>query len=198
MAIETQIMDQATAAARDVGGRALQQSGGFFSSLLMSPINLLGSMARKGFAGIMSWGIPATLLTGGAMLFAPGLFRGLGELTGRTDLSDRLGEEVKEGGPVRAALIAMGAGAAIGGGVGMASGAWQSLTGGSADEPQSTGATLGRTLGTVATFGAIAAVTIGAINSKGTEIRHDDKADDADVQVPPMPGRAAAARAPDA
>lgn len=181
---ETVLMDQAARAAAQAGGQIAQQGGSFLGSLLMSPINLMATMARRGVSGVMSWGIPIAAVTGGLMAFAPDIFRGLGELTGRTDLSDRLATSVRDGGVPQAALIALGTGAVLGGGLGAVSGAWESVTGGGEGEaPQSGGASLGRTIGTVATFAAVAAVTIGAVNSG---VRHD-AGGESNVTPPPTP-----------
>ncbi len=184
MPVETQLLDQAGRMAQQAGVQIAQQSGGFLWSLLASPFNLLGSMARKGFAGVISWGLPLAAVTGGVMAFAPDLFRGLGELTGRTDVSDRMANAVRDGGVPQAALIALGTGAALGGGIGALSGAWQSVTGGGEGEaPQSTGASVGRTIGTVATFATVAAITIGAMNHG---VRHD-AGGERSVTPPPTP-----------
>lgn len=170
MPVETQILDQGARLAQQAGGQIAQQGGGFIWNLITSPFTLMGNMARQGVSGVMSWGLPIAAVTGGLMAFAPDVFRGLGELTGRTDLSDRLGNAVREGGTVQAALIALGTGAAVGGGIGALSGALQTATGGGESAPQTTGGSIGRTIGSVVTFGTVAAITLGALNNG---VRHD-------------------------
>lgn len=186
MATEAEMFEQGGRMVREVGGQALQQSGGFFTNLFMAPINLVGSMAKKTFGGIFSYGpwiAGGTALIG---LIAPDLIRGAGELTGRTDVSDKTGADIDKGGPLELAKKALLAGAIGGGAVGAASGAWQTITGGVAEgeAPPSTGARLGSAFGTVATVGLLAVVGAGLFKDGG--VAHDASAGDR-VETPPMP-----------
>lgn len=191
MTVETQLLDQGAAVARNVGNVALQQGGGFFSSALGAPVNL----GRNVISGIMSHGIVASLVAGGVMLFAPDLIRGAGELTGRTDISDAIGARVRDGGPLQALVMALGAGAVVGGGIGAASTVVENVTGGSGDG--SIGSRLGGLVGTAGTF-ALAAVAIGAV-IKNNNVSNTTPASGS-TPVPPTVGRSAAApqRSPDA
>lgn len=171
MPVETQVLDEAGRLAQQATGQIAQQGGGFIWNLITSPFTLMGNMARQGVSGVMSWGLPVAAAMGGLMAFAPDVFRGLGEATGRTDLSDRLATSVRDGGTVQAALIALGTGAVVGGGIGALSGAFQTVTGGGDEQaPQTTGGSIGRTVGAVATFATVAAITLGAVNNG---VRHD-------------------------
>lgn len=183
---ETELLEQGGRIARDVGTRAVQESGGFFGSLISSPFRLLGTLGRSVWNGLVHYGLPIAGITGAAMAFAPDLVRGAGELTGRTDLSDAAGRSVREGNIPQAALLALGAGAIGGGAIGAASGLLQSVTGGGseAEAPRSTGAQLGTAIGSIVTFGAIAAVGLGALRNSG--VSHDAGAGEA-VRPPVVP-----------
>ena len=191
---ETVLLEQGGRVARDVGTAAVQQSGNFLTGLIGAPFNAIGSAVRDGFGGIMSLGIPAALGTMAVFLVAPDLVRGAGELTGRTDISDNIGAQVREGGLPRAALLAAGIGAGLGGGFGVLRSVWRSITGGGAEgsAPRSSGAQLGQTVGTLATFAAVTAVAIGAMN-RNSDIRHD-AGGEAQVTPPPVPTTASAQR----
>ena len=191
---ETVLLRKGGEIAQQVGSQALQQSGGFLSSLVMAPINTVATMGRQAVNGVMAWGLYVAAGIGTVFAIAPDLIPAATRLIGKPEWGSKLGAAVKEGGVGQAALIAGGTGLALAGGAGALSGAWQSLTGGPASEgeaPASTGAKIGQGIGTALTFGAVAAVALGALKSDG--VKHDAGAG-GEVITPPMPGRAAPAR----
>lgn len=184
---ETQLLDAGGRMARDVGGKVLQESGGFFSSLFTAPFKLAGNLARGAWGGMWSWLTPAAAVVTGVLVAAPDLIRGAGELTGRTDVSDKIGEEIGKSSTGGLALKVAGASLALSGGIGAVTGVAQSLLGSGPEDapPPSTSARIGQFAGTALTFAA-AAVAIGAINSG--DVKHD-KGGERDV-TPPLPPKA--------
>lgn len=184
---ETQLLDQGSRMALNAGGEAMKASGGLLSGLFSAPFAMLGNIGRGAWNSLKSTGPILALVTAASGLIAPDLWRGAGELLGRTDLSDKAADKVEKGGLPQLALISAGVGAAGATALGAASGVWQSLTGGGpeSDVPTSTSARVGSTIGSVVTFGAIAAVTIGALKNSG--VSHDTTASADEVKAPVAP-----------
>ena len=188
MQSETQLLEAGGRVARDVGGKVLEQSGGFFSSFFGAPFALAGNVARGAWGGLWSWLTPAAAVVGGVLVAAPDLILGAGELTGRTDISTKVGDEIGKSSTGGLALKVAGASVALSSGIGAITGVVQSLTGGGPQDapPLTTSARIGQFAGTALTFAGIAAVTMGAISSG--KVAHD-KGGERDV-TPPMPPKA--------
>lgn len=183
---ETQLLDQGSRMALNAGGEVAKASGGLLSGLFGAPFAMAGNVGKGVWDSVKSTGPVLAIITLVSGLIAPDLWRGAGELTGRTDLSNKAADMVEKGGLPQLALISAGVGAAGAGALGAIKGVWQSFmgTGPQSDAPVSTSNSIGSTIGSVVTFGAIAAVTIGALKNSG--VSHDAKASD-EVQVPPAP-----------
>lgn len=175
MVTETQLLEQGGRAVRDVGSRVVEESGGVLAGIW----NGFTAPVRGAWNGLLSWGPKIALLAGGVFLVAPDLVRGLGEVTGRTDLSDAAGQRVREGGVAQVALMAAGAGLIGGSAIGSATTMAQSVVGGG---ESSAGGTFGSIVGTLVFVGG-ATVALCALNNR---VSRDETGDDT-VQVPAAP-----------
>ncbi len=186
MVDETQLLDAGGRMAKEAGGKVLEQSGGFFGSLIKAPFALAGNVAKQAWGSMFSWWTPVTMALGALLVAAPDYIRKAGEATGRTDISDAIGENIGNSSTGGLLLKIAGTGLAASAGIGAVTGAAQSLIGsGPADSaPPSTGARIGQFAGTALTFAAIGAVALGAIKTDGIKL---DTTGAKEVTPPPPP-----------